>query len=317
VSSTVEGRSEIAVAYHEIISCMKRPLPSLNALAAFEAAARLGSITLASRELHVTQSAVSHQVRTLEDELEIRLFDRLPRALRLTPAGERLSRGTTEALDSLRRSLMRLRLDRRRTLTITVLPSFAAHWLLPRLQRFHEKHPDVELRLDSTARLADLQAGEADLAIRYGPGRYRGLVSTRLLGESLFPVCTPALARTLHKPEDLSRARLLHDEPTAAHGGWRAWLRAAGVAASGRRGPTFSDTNLLLRAALEGQGVALGRGALVEQELRAGRLVRPFPQALRSRFHYSVVVAPTRERRPAVRAFREFLVREARAAVQV
>ena len=204
---------------------MKHRLPSLNALAAFEAAARLGSITLASRELHVTQSAVSHQVRALEGELEIRLFDRLPRALRLTPAGERLSRGATEALDALRRSLTRLRPDRRWTLTVSVLPSFASHWLLPRLQRFHEMHPEVELHLDSTARLADLQAGEADLAIRYGRGRYRGLVSTRLLGESLFPVCTPALARTLHQPEDLARARLLHDEPTTAHGGWRAWLR--------------------------------------------------------------------------------------------
>jgi LysR family glycine cleavage system transcriptional activator len=291
---------------------MRRRLPSLNALVAFESAARLGSFTLASRELHVTQSAISHQVRGLEDELGVRLFERLARALRLTRAGRRLSRASSEALDALGRATARLQPGARRTLVVSVLPSFAAHWLLPRLDAFQQAHPAIDLRLESTSRLADLQAGEADLAIRYGPGRHRGLIATRLFAETLFPVCAPGLARGLRRPEDLARARLLHDEPTAAHGGWPAWLRAAGVRAAARRGPTFSDTNLLLRAALEGQGVALGRSVLVEAELAAGRLVRPFPQALRSRFHYDVLLTRAQQRRPEVEAFRVFLVGEAR-----
>ena len=290
---------------------MESRLPSLNALVAFEAAARLGSFTLAARELHVTQSAISHQVRALEDELGMRLFDRLARALRPTRAGRRLSKASTEALDVLRRALARLQPGQRRTLVVSVLPSFAAHWLLPRLHRFQQEHPSIELRLDSTSKLADLHAGEADLAIRYGPGRDRGLVSTRLFGESLFPVCTPGLARELENPEDLSRLPLLHDEPTAAHGGWAAWLRAVGIRAAARRGPSFSDTNLLLRAALEGQGVALARSVLVEQELAAGRLVRPFPQMLRSRFHYGVVFTRAQQKRPEVQQFSAFLLREA------
>lgn len=290
---------------------MERRLPSLNALLAFEAAARHGSFTLAARELHVTQSAISHQVRTLEDELGLRLFDRLGRTLQPTKAGRRLAKAASEGLQLIRRTVAQLQPGQRRTLVVSVLPSFAAHWLLPRLQRFQQEHPHIELKLDSTSRLADLQSGEADLAIRYGPGRYRGLVHARLFGESLFPVCTPALARELRQPEDLARVTLLHDEPTAAHGGWPSWLREAGVRADARRGPTFSDTNLLLRAALEGQGIALGRSVLVEQELAAGRLVRPFPQMVRSRFHYGVVTSRAQQRRPEVQQFSAFLLREA------
>jgi LysR family glycine cleavage system transcriptional activator len=290
---------------------MESRLPSLNALLAFEAAARHGSFTLAARELHVTQSAISHQVRTLEEELGLRLFERLGRTLRPTRPGRRLARAADEGLSIIRRAVAELQPGQRRTLVVSVLPSFAAQWLLPRLHRFQQEHPHIELKLDSTQRLADLQAGEADLAIRYGPGRYRGLVHARLFGESLFPVCTPALAGKVQKPEDLGRFTLLHDEPTAAHGGWSAWLREVGIRADTRRGPTFSDTHLLLRAALEGQGIALARSVLVEQELAAGRLVRPFRQTVRSRFHYSVVYARAQQQRVEVQQFSDFLLREA------
>jgi LysR family glycine cleavage system transcriptional activator len=300
---------------HEKISCMDRRLPSLNALLAFEAAARLGSFTLAAGELHVTQSAVSHQVQKLEDELGLVLFDRLPRALRLTPAGERLAASAGAGFDRIAHSLRNLSRRERQSLTVTVLPSFATHWLLPRLKRFHAAHKAIELRIDATQKVTDLQRGDADVAIRYGPGGYRGLVSERLFGEELYPVCAPALALKLRREDDLRRMTLLHDEPTAAHGGWTEWLRKARVKAGGRRGPVFSDTNLLLQAALEGHGVALGRSALVEGIMDTGRLVRPFNPVLKSKFHYSLVMPRAAAGKPEVKAFRDFLLEEAAGQV--
>jgi LysR family glycine cleavage system transcriptional activator len=289
---------------------MDRRLPSLNALLAFEAAARLGSITGAAQELHVTQSAVSHQVQKLEDELGLTLFERLPRALRLTPAGKRLAAAAGAGFDRIAHSLRNLSRRERQMLTVSVLPSFATHWLLPRLKRFHAAHPSVELRLEATQRLTDLQRGEADVAIRYGPGGYRGLVAEKLFGEELYPVCAPALAAKLRREDDLRRMTLLHDEPTAAHGGWTDWLRKARVKLGGRRGPVFSDTNLLLQAALEGHGVALGRSALVEGLVDSGRLARPWEKALKSKFHYSLVMTRAVAARPEVKAFRDFLLAE-------
>jgi LysR family glycine cleavage system transcriptional activator len=292
---------------------MERRLPSLNALLAFEAAARHRSFTRAGRELHVTQSAVSHQVRALEEELGLPLFERLPRALRLTPAGARVFAASREALDRLARGLRRLPGRGRRSLTVSVLPSFAAAWLLPRLPRFRAAHPTVDLHLHTSQDLADLHAGEADVAIRYGRARHRGLRSDRLLAEEVFPVCAPRLAGRLGSPEDLRSQVLLHDEVRGAHGGWAQWLDAAGArGVDPRRGVRFGDARLLVQAAGAGQGVALARSLLVEAELESGRLVRPFPLAIPSRYHYALVMPAAVARRPEVRAFREFVLAEAR-----
>lgn len=294
---------------------MRPPLPSLNALRAFEAAARLGSFTAAGRELHVTPSAVSHQVRALEEALGLALFERRHRALALTPAGAGAFAASRDAFDRLARGLRRLRAARRaRTLTVSVLPSFAASWLVPRLPRFQAAHPGVDLRLHATQALADLRGGEADVAIRYGRGRYPGLLSERLLSDEASPVCTPELAARLRAPSDLARVVLLHDEVGPAHGGWSEWLRRAGArGVDAARGVRFGDARLLHQAAAAGQGVALARSVLVGDDLAAGRLVRPFALALRSRYHYALVITRAAARRVEVRAFRAFVLREARA----
>jgi len=292
----------------------------LNALLVFEAAARHLSLVLAARELHVTPSAVSHQVRALESALGRRLFERLPRALRLTPAGAQVAAASAEAFEALEQRLRRLPKRGRRTLTVSVLPSFAAGWLVGRLPRFQAAHPGVDLRLHATQTVVDLTQGEADLAIRYGPGRYPGLKSERLLGEVAFPVCTPSMAVRLVRPEDLKEAALLHDEARGAHGGWPAWLALAGLRrarwARAERGPRFSDARLLLQAAVAGQGVALVRSVTAADELASGRLVRPFEVELPCRWHYALVWTASSARRPEVRAFAAFLRREAKAEAE-
>ena len=282
-------------------------LPSLNALRAFEAAARHLSLTHAGRELHVTQSAVSHQVQNLEEELGVQLFRRLPRSLRLTPAGEALAATAREAfgrIEEAARSLGR----RPARLCVSVLPSFAARWLLPRLPRFRASWPRLDLRIHASREPCDFAKDGVDVALRYGRGGWKGLEADKLLSEEIFPVCTPRLARSLRSPADLRRRVLLHDEVGAAHGGWAEWLRAAGAPQiDARQGIFFTDAHLMLQAAADGQGVALARSALAEGDLTAGRLVKPFEYAMPSRFHYFLVHPPAAAARPEVRAFRDFL----------
>jgi LysR family glycine cleavage system transcriptional activator len=298
----------LSPARHEKISSVE--LPSLNALRAFEAAARHLSLTLAGRELHVTQSAVSHQVQNLEDELGVELFRRLPRSLRLTPAGEALAAAAREAFGRIEDAARAV--DRRPArLCVSVLPSFAARWLLPRLKRFRSSWPRLELRIHASREPCDFARDGVDVAIRYGRGGFRGLRSEELFSEEIFPVCSPRLARTLRSPADLRRHVLLHDEVRAAHGGWAEWLRAVGAKGiDARRGTTFTDAHLMLQAAADGQGVALARSALAAGDLAAGRLVRPFECGVPARYHYFLVCPPAHAGRPEVRAFRDFLVAE-------
>jgi LysR family transcriptional regulator, glycine cleavage system transcriptional activator len=286
-------------------------LPSLNALRAFEAAARNLSLTLAGRELHVTQSAISHQVQNLEDELGVELFRRLPRSLRLTPAGEALAIAARDAFGRIEEAARAI--DRRPArLCVSVLPSFAARWLLPRLKRFRESWPRLDLRIHATREPCDFARDGVDLALRYGRGGWRGLRAEELLSEEVFPVCSPRLARSLRAPADLRRHVLLHDEVRAAHGGWTEWLRAAGARdVDARRGIVFTDAHLMLQAAADGQGVALARSALSAGDLAAGRLVRPFECSVPARYRYFLVYPPAHAHRPEVRAFRDFLFSEA------
>jgi len=293
---------------------MTQRLPSLNALRAFEAAARHLSFTRAAEELNVTQAAVSHQVKALEDELGMPLFRRLNRALLLTDAGQSLFPEIGEALDMMIAAVDRLhREDRSGELTVTTMDSFAATWLVPRLGHFRKAHPDIDLRITISDEAVDFNRVNVDLAIRYGAGHWPKLSVERLMTEEVFPVCAPLLVDSepgLKCPEDLKHHTLLHDDMRVD---WRMWLMAAGqpdIDAS--KGPSYQHSNLVLQAAEQGDGVALARSVLVGNALAAGRLVKPFDVALPVRFAYYVVCPPANLGRPKVKVFREWLLAEAR-----
>ncbi len=295
---------------------MTRQLPPLNAVRAFEAAARQLSFTRGAAELGVTQAAVSHQVRVLEEFLERRLFRRLPRALQLTDEGQLYFAAAREALERLDVATRRLFESRETgTLTVSVLPSFAARWLVPRLGRFRARHPEIDVRVAPDPALADFARGDVDVGIRYGLGHYRGLRSDRLLDEEVFPVCSPTLQageHPLQQPGDLVHHTLLHDETRE---GWRSWLRAASLeTVDPDRGPIFVDSSMLVQAAVEGQGVALARRVLAEEDLSDGRLIRAFEQPLAADFAYYLVCPRADAKQPRVAAFRSWLLEEAAAS---
>lgn len=299
---------------------MARRLPPLNALRAFEAAARHLSFTKAAEELHVTQAAVSHQVKHLEQSLGLPLFRRTNRAILLTDAGQSYLPAVREALDAIAEATERIGSQRQRgPLRISVLPSFAAKWLMPRLARFREEHPNIDVLLSATNELVDLHQEEVDAAIRFGRGTYPDLDITFLMSESVFPVCSPRLlegAHPLKRPGDLKHHTLLHDEVlgTVDDPDWRIWLAAAGIDdIDPRRGPGYSDSSLVLQAAIAGQGVALARSTLAHDDLLAGHLVKPFGPTLRSGFRYRFVSTRLRARDPRVQAFRGWLLTQIQA----
>ena len=295
---------------------MSRRLPPLNALRAFEAAARHLSFTQAAEELNVTQAAVSHQIRGLEDRLGFPLFRRLSRALVLTEAGQLLFPEVREAMDILTTAVNRVqRQDTEGVLTVTTMDSFAQSWLVPRLGRFRQSHPDIDVRLVMSDRMVDLAREGVDVAVRYGRGNWPGLTVSLLRTEELFPVCAPELIAKgppLKEPCDLAHYTLLHDEMPVD---WRDWLAAAGCdTVNPERGPGYSHSNLVLLAARAGEGVALGRSVMVADDLAEGRLVRPFDFALPAPQAYYLACVEGEADRPKIRAFREWLVGEFEAA---
>jgi len=300
---------------------MARKLPPLNALRAFEAAARQLSFTKAAEELNVTQAAISHQVKTLEEHLGLPLFRRLNRRLVLTEAGQLYMPVLREAFDAMAAGTARLGQDREGgPMNITVLPSFAAKWLLPRLSRFRDRYPDIDVMVSANNRLIDFSDGTYEMGIRYGLGDYPGLRTDLLLPDEVFPVCSPKLtegAHPLRTPADLKHHTLLHDEISRHDESpdWRNWLRAAGVEGIDyQRGPGFSDSSMVIEAAAAGQGVALGHRWLAAADLEGGRVVMPFGPVVPSKFAYYLVspLAVAEHRR--VRLFREWLLEEAEGA---
>lgn len=298
---------------------MTRPV-NLAALRGFEAAARHLSFTKAAAELNVTPAAVSHAIRELEQDLKVRLFERSSRVVRLTPAGETLSRAVAEGLGTIGRAVQRLRaVDGRPKLMVTTSPSLAAKWLVPRLDGFLERHPEVDVRIDVSQRLADFSEDGVDIAIRFGTGDYPGLIVERLFEESVFPVCSPHLLKSKHplkEPRDLKHHTLIHidwDAQWATWPNWAMWLRAAGAPeVDATRGLHLSQTALALQAAVDGHGIALGDSTLVADDLAARRLVRPFSMALKgpSQFAYHLVHAPRRSEEPLIKAFRRWVLEE-------
>jgi len=291
----------------------QRRLPPLSSLRAFEAAARHLSFTRAAAELHVTQAAVSHQVKALEDWLGLKLFRRQNRNVFLTEAGQAYLPAVREAFDGLSEATRRLRQrGGQAKLVVSVTLSFAAKWLMPRLGRFRRLHPEIEFMIDATDRIVDLGREEVDVALRYGAGAWAGMTARPLLKEELFPVCSPALAEALQRPEDLASHTLLHDEMRQD---WRMWLLAAGVrGVDPTRGPTFTNSAMCVQAAIDGEGVTLGRSALVAADFAPGRLVRPFAVRLPTEFAYYVVHTPLAGDLPRVRAFVDWLLAEAALA---
>lgn len=267
-------------------------LPSLPGLEAFEAVARHKSFTRAARELHVTQSAISHRVRALEEQLGAPLFVREGKSVALTDAGRVLDEAVRDAFALLRDATRRLERTHEATLTVSCSPSFAIRWLVPRLPSFRARHPELDLRIAADDRLVLPGRGGIDACLRYGPGDYDGVEHTRLAVERIAPVASPVLLERvpLREPADLAAHVLLHDEVLRDHPGrvgWRRWLEAAGARdVDPDRGPRFSHAHMALEAAVAGQGVALGRTTLVSRDLSEGRLVRPLSLELESGLAY-------------------------------
>lgn len=292
-----------------------RPLPPLNAVRAFEAAARHESFAKASAELHVTPAAVSQQVKALEGWLGMPLFERHARRLSLTPAGRAYLPRLTEVLDLLAEATDSVRrTGRNKVLTVSVPPGFAAVWLGPRLWSFANEHQDLDIRISATMRPAEAMSDAVDVAIRYGRGTYPGFTTELLRRDGLTPVCSPRLMEGPHAlttPRNLQYHTLLHNESTVLagfHVTWQDWLDAAGVhGVDGQRGLHFSDMHLVMQETIAGRGVGLGHMALIGEHLRAGRLVKPFDLVLAGRGDYYLVFPPGAQQQPTVVAFVRWL----------
>ncbi|WP_437766825.1 transcriptional regulator GcvA [Sorangium sp. So ce281] len=291
------------------------PLPSLTALQAFEAAARHSSVTHAARELGVTQTAISHQIRALEDTLETALFRRSPRGISLTEDGERWAAELGVVFARLREANARLRrpaADARPAVSVSVTPSFGARWLVPRLGQFLVSHPEVDVRISATERLVDLAREPVDIGIRYGLGSYPGLLTVKLADDALIVAAAPSVAskRARWRVEDLSHEVLLGDDHPDA---WGRWFRERSRRLPARvRQSQLTDSSMLVDAAVRGQGVALARWSLAAAELDLGRLVLLFPRlpALPTGLAYYLVSTRASLRRKPVAAFRDWVVSE-------
>ncbi len=294
------------------------PLPSLNALLAFEAAARHNSFTRAALELGVTQTAVSHQVRALENDLGAALFRRSPQGISLTLEGQAWAAELRVVFGRLRDANTRLRKSRvlsRPAVSVSIIPSFGSRWLVPRLGRFLLTHPDTDVRISASERLVDFAVEPVDIGIRYGAGGYAGLVSTKLADDALVVVAAPALAqkREHWQPKDLSSETLFHDDYPDA---WARWFEARGRALpANARQNQLTDSAMLVEAAVRAQGVALARWSLAVDELELGKLVLLFPRIapLPTGFAYYLVSPRENLRRKSVLAFRDWVVSEARS----
>jgi len=292
-------------------------LPSTNALRSFQVSARCLSFTQAARELHVTQGAVSHQVKALEELLGVALFLRVKQKLQLTELGRGYLSYVNEALALLRTGHEYLNESNQSgVLTVSVSPNFASKWLVHRLGSFIAAHPDIELRVSASMGHVDLFNSDIDLAIRHGDNQWPDLQVTKLCDETIFPVCSPGyLARhpQLQQAEDLTALPLLHDR---SRGDWPRWFAFAGVEMGDLvTGPQFDQTSMVLDAAVEGQGVALARSALAARDLLSGRLVRLFAPAMPAPFGYYLVCATAAVDRSKVQRFKTWMLQQAKEEV--
>ena len=286
-------------------------LPPLESLRFFEATARRLSVRLAAQELNVTAGAVSQQVRKLENYLGRSLFDRLPRGLALTSAGDEYYTACQEALSVIARATGKAKIDAQRILLVSCTPSFASQWLVPRLQDFMRSHPKVDVHVSTTNRMVDMLSEGVHFAVRHGHGSYPGLQSDVLVDDDLVAVCSPRLIapRRVATAKDVEAANLLHDEH---RGDWRLWLESAGMdPLQAERGVVLVDSNAAIECALAGNGIALVRQPLARREIDARRLVIVKAPPLRTRVAYHLVYRREVVDEPRLRSFRDWLVAKA------
>jgi LysR family glycine cleavage system transcriptional activator len=289
---------------------MGRRLPPLNSLKCFEAAGRLLSFTNAARELNVTQAAISHQIKVIEEFLGVALFDRLPRRLVLTEQGKSLLPEVIEAFDRVSLAIGALNLEQySNMLSVRLGTSFAAKWLSPQLKYFWLQYPEIDLCLYHANAPVDFEREQIDIAVTYGKGDWEGVVADLLLSLDFFPVCSPAFMHNDKPLTDIDNLRyytLLHDTIDEC---WHDWIELAqveGIRAD--KGTIIDDTNVLIQAAIDGQGIALGSTAFLQDHLDSGRLVKPFDINLVNDFSYFVVCPEAHLQNPAVLAFKEWLL---------
>jgi LysR family transcriptional regulator, glycine cleavage system transcriptional activator len=284
-------------------------LPPMSTLRAFEAAARTGSLTRAAEALHVTHGAISHQIKALEAALGVRLIERAGRGVRLTDEGERLASRVRTALTDLADAVREVsERANPRALRVSVMPSFAARWLLPRIGTFMAEHPQVDLDVRASALLADFRRDDIDVAIRYGSGNYPGLTVEHLMDDVYFPVCSPNIGGgPPARPKDLRRYLLLRSESEF----WQPWFVAAGLDwPEPTRGPIFNDASHVMQAAIEGQGIALARTSLIGNDLANGVLVRLFDATVPAPTRYFLVHPPRSVESPKLKQFGAWLRKE-------
>jgi LysR family glycine cleavage system transcriptional activator len=290
---------------------MARRFPPLSALRPFEAAARLESFSRAAEELALTHGAVSHQVRALEEHIGAPLFARHGKRVALTPAGRAFAERVRGALDEIAQAAEQLRQRRDDRLTVSVLPSFASRWLMPRLIRFMDAHPKVEVNVIASTALANFRDDEIDVAIRFGVGPWPPHVCEVFLEDEYFVVASPALAASakLKAPRDLLKARIIREDRDY----WKQWFDAAGVPieeARAARGPLFNDSTYALQAAARGEGIALARRSIVAEDLERGVLKRLFELRVASRERYWFVCPKETVDTAKVKAFKAWVIEE-------
>ena len=296
---------------------MEQRLPPLNALKAFESAARHLSVKLAAEELCVTPGAVSQMLKTLEAHLGTKLFERVPRGIYLTDAGR-------DYLPSIRNAFRQIAEASRRvaasndvgTLTVSVTPFFASAWLVPRMASFQRAHPEIDLQIVTSNVLVDFSRNGVDVAVRHGLGRYPGLRSDRVVTVEMVAIAAPPLVERLGRPTsaaDLARWPQVHD---AERKGWSLWFQANGITeVRAPRGPSFDDSGLLLKAVLAGQGAGLLPAAMVASEIATGELIQLLDTAQIEEFAYYLVCPDNRQALPKIVAFREWILGSAAQAV--
>lgn len=294
---------------------MKRSLLPLNALRAFDAAARNLSFKEAARELSVTPAAISQQIRTLEDTLGVELFKRTSRSLILSEQAQLAMPALQDAFQKIESAVEIMQADQSSNeLRISVSHSFATKWLVPRLDSYYSQHPDSIIKIDASLSITDFHTEDVDLAIRYGAGGYDGLFEEIVLRETIFPVCSPAVADTIKTPEDLLQFTLIHDDSFTediSAPSWTMWFKALGIDQPDGHAALHLNTNYMaVDAAIGGRGVALARSAIAAEDIKAGRLVRPLCHDTPVNFAHHVVCPEAHLRRPKVQQFIDWLRQE-------
>jgi LysR family glycine cleavage system transcriptional activator len=296
---------------------MSKIVPSLNALRAFVATGRHGNLKDAADELFVTPSALSHQIRNLEESLDVQLFNRTKSGLLLTQAGELIYSDMAAAFEQIGQAITRLnRKSQEELLNVSMLSTFAMRWFIPRLSNFQKQHPEIEVRISTSVSQVDFAREDMDCAIRSGCGNWPGLHAEYLFAETFTPVCSPDLAKSLKSPEELENHTLLHARLRPDD--WHVWLGAVGAGEiQPHQEQMFETRNFAIQAAVDGVGIAIVDPSLVAEEIRAGRLVIPFPQTLADESAYYLVYPEKHASLPRIQALQRWLLEQTGSQVQV